>query len=103
MAGTQFPPFPIGKLYNASPSAQPTDGPDNVALLAHIEADEPSQADLDAAGQFLSRFTYAATALAALAAAMRELEADLGDDNTDASALLLRAAGEMAPIDAACA
>ncbi len=26
MAGTQFPPFPIGKLYNASPIAQPAVG-----------------------------------------------------------------------------
>ncbi len=84
-------------------TVRPATGSDNAALLAEIEADEPTQADLDAAGLFLSRFTYTATALAALAAAMRELEADLGDENTDASALLLRAAGEMATIDAAVA
>jgi len=73
----------------------------NQDFVTEIENTEATDADIEAARKFLGRFTYTATALVALHLAMRELERDLGDDNTEAGELLLHAAGEMSKIDAA--
>lgn len=73
---------------------------ENIELLAEIENTEATEADLEAARTFLARFNYTATALTALAIALRELEVDLGDENIEASTLLLVSACDMAKIDA---
>jgi hypothetical protein len=70
-------------------------------FLTEIENTEATESDIEAARKFLGRFTYTATALVALHMAMRELERDLGDENTEAGELLLHCAGAMARIDAA--
>lgn len=69
-------------------------------LVTEIENTNITEDDVATARAFLSRFTYTATALTALHVAMRELEQELGDENIQASSLLLFSAGEMAKIDA---
>lgn len=84
-------------------TVQTTESTINPEFLTEIENTEATDADVAAAAAFLARFTYTGTALVALHMAMRALEQDMGDENTDGSAILLHAASDMCKVDAAVA